>query len=1530
MKNRFTSLFATLLAGCFIMVAMLNQAHAQTYCTPSNSSNTSYGINTVKSNGGLTNFQNLNSGFSANGYGNFTAIADTVTQMQGQTFTILASSLGSYSCHWGVWVDWNQDGDFSDAGEEVFLDNGTYSTNMTTNSIVIPYSSVPGYTRIRVIANESGNVTGPCMTGSYIEAEDYTLNILAAPACAGQPTAGGINKTDTFGICSGVAFSLTDTGATAASGMTYQWQQRTPSGTGTWTDIPGATAFTLNFPAGITSATDYRFYVVCNAAALSDTSAAVTANLNPPNLCYCIPYNNYSTSYYISEFKTTGAIQDIDNTSSFSAGGYADYTGSDTIIIYTGMSFDASIQVGLSSTYYFYTWIDWNQDGDFDDPGETVLNSNGYIQAPYTGTITIPSTATTGFTRLRVRNSYIGSTASCGSSDYGEAEDYTLWIKPLPACDSTSLPANLTATVDNDTLCVSGDVHLDFDTTIYIGGLTYQWQKSSNGTSGWTNVGAAQDTQDVMVTGVNSDTWFRCQITCSANTANNVTSNILHVHINNPQLTGTPQGGTRCGPGTVTLTGSASSGSSVSWYESPVVGGMPFATGPSVQSPYIVQTDTFWAAAGNGSSADSAWIGTGTSTTTGEPNPFYTTWMGNKVQILIKASELQAAGFSAGAITKIGFDVQSVSTTLDLTNFTIKIGETSVNALTTTFESGLTTVYTNPAYTVQANTINTFVFTNPFPWDGVSNIVIETCFANNDWNGSQSITYTSGLSFNASHYNYEDNNPNHCTSPTGSDYTSTSRPNVQVGMLIGCEGGREPVVAVVTPGPAFSIGYDSVICNNTPRPITVTSALSNYTDGYTWTVLDTTGELYTNASGTIPYVSGTNASTVYFKSTVSGWHRIAVHASNGPLQSDCAAADTADIWVQPGNITIDGMPDTICVSGTSELTLNPDNNYWPGTIQWQESANGTNYNNLPGETNVSYTTVTLSTAHYYRAIVSAVAGVCETPVKHLVIANPVLLGVQNGSHCGPGSVVLHGTPGQNTNVRWYDQPDGGNTLGIGNTFNTPFLTATDTFYAAAGVGQGGGGGSDTLTAGTSGGNGCGGGVMFDITPTTSVNIDSFAAATYSTGSNVKIYYRVGSYSGNETNQAAWTLLADVNMNYGSNQTINIPLPSSLNLTSGTTYGFYINYYAEYTTGAQTFTNADMTLDAGVGLCSDFGGVNDPRYFNGRVYYHKGSGCESPRQMVVATINPKPEVDLGPDINECVDSAAAIVLNAGVQPNNAQFLWNTTTTNQVLSVNQSGTYYVTVTNSYNCSTTDTINVTLRHNPEVTLPDDTSVCLNTSATLDAGPNGIQYFWNTGATTRKITVNTPGVYTVLVTGSEGCIVGDTVTVDMSGNLPHYDGIQITNDGVMTFKFNALNPQDVIGYYWSFGDGGHSQDSVPVHTYLHDGNYVVTLDVMSACGGYVDSTSAHILGIGQVDLSNDQLAIYPNPTREKATIETKGVKMERVVIYNVLGQKIYEAPADSPYKHVLDLKSVASGVYNITVYTEKGMVNRKLNVIK
>ena len=159
---------------------------------------------------------------------------------------------------------------------------------------------------------------------------------------------------------------------------------------------------------------------------------------------------------------------------------------------------------------------------------------------------------------------------------------------------------------------------------------------------------------------------------------------------------------------------------------------------------------------------------------TGYPSPYNTSWWGNKEQFLYTAAELTAKGFVAGKITELGLQVGAVTTTLPLTNFTISMGHTTTTAMSGFITTGLSTVFMNPSYTVLPNQVNTHTFQTPFIWDGVSNIVIETCFNNAAYNGSQTIYYSTTSNVSCA-YSYADA-ATVCSSPV-TVYTSANRPN---------------------------------------------------------------------------------------------------------------------------------------------------------------------------------------------------------------------------------------------------------------------------------------------------------------------------------------------------------------------------------------------------------------------------------------------------------------------------------------------------------------------------------------------------------------------------------------------------------------------------------------------------------------------------------------------------------------------------------------------------------------------------------
>lgn len=380
--------------------------------------------------------------------------------------------------------------------------------------------------------------------------------------------------------------------------------------------------------------------------------------------------------------------------------------------------------------------------------------------------------------------------------------------------------------------------------------------------------------------------------------------------------------------------------------------------------------------------------------------------------------------------------------------------------------------------------------------------------------------------------------------------------------------------------------------------------------------------------------------------------------------------------------------------------------------------------------------------------------------------------------------------------------------------------------------------------------------------------------------------------------------------------------TTLNLT-GNTSGPGISYQWQYNTNG---TWVDFGTNATTATTQQIIQVTQ---FRCALTCANGGGSDT---TPAVSISPLPlTVDLGNDINRCIDEDGVVVLDAGIFPNNPGYLWDNTSTGQTRDVNQSGTYSVRVTDEFTCTGTDTIKVIIRKNPRINLGADTSVCNGVQLTLDAGTDGISYFWNTGASTREITVNSPGNYIGNVINAEGCAKSDTIKVDMSGELPVIQGISVNNNGLYTFRFTPVNPQNVTAYDWNFGDGSpHSNLQNPSHTYADDGNYVVVLRMESSCGFAIITTAAHIVGIDQVNADQRELTVYPNPARETATIQNLGaLKMENITVLNLHGQVVHRAKADSKDKHVLQLRGMAAGIYTVSVITDKGTVIRKIQVL-
>lgn len=139
---------------------------------------------------------------------------------------------------------------------------------------------------------------------------------------------------------------------------------------------------------------------------------------------YCASQGNNSSYEYISSF----SLGSISNNSG-NDGGFGDYTSLSTSVN-PGSSYSFSLTPAFPSgayNEYLRIWVDLNRDGDFDDSGEQLFSS-GAFQSTISGSITIPTSASAGTTRMRISMKYNGSPSPCESFSYGEVEDYAVNI----------------------------------------------------------------------------------------------------------------------------------------------------------------------------------------------------------------------------------------------------------------------------------------------------------------------------------------------------------------------------------------------------------------------------------------------------------------------------------------------------------------------------------------------------------------------------------------------------------------------------------------------------------------------------------------------------------------------------------------------------------------------------------------------------------------------------------------------------------------------------------------------------------------------------------------------------------------------------------------------------------------------------------------------------------------------------------------------------------------------------------------------
>ncbi len=235
---------------------------------------------------------NLTNNTGANGgYGDFTGLSADLNE--GATYNITLTpgfASTTYTEVWRVWIDYNGDYDFDDAGEEVA--SGSSSSAVTT-SFTVPASVPASTTRMRVSMKWNGTPT-PCETFTYGEVEDYTVNIGGTPP-------------PTCDVPTGLAESaITENSATlswsaVANAVDYTVELRV-QGSATW-DVTADIAGTSANATGLVSGTTYEWHVRTNCSSSSSAYSPISTFTTEQSGGGCtyetVNFNNFENGWGI-------------------------------------------------------------------------------------------------------------------------------------------------------------------------------------------------------------------------------------------------------------------------------------------------------------------------------------------------------------------------------------------------------------------------------------------------------------------------------------------------------------------------------------------------------------------------------------------------------------------------------------------------------------------------------------------------------------------------------------------------------------------------------------------------------------------------------------------------------------------------------------------------------------------------------------------------------------------------------------------------------------------------------------------------------------------------------------------------------------------------------------------------------------------------------------------------------------------------------------------------------------------------------
>ena len=210
------------------------------------------------------------------------------------------------------------------------------------------------------------------------------------------------------------------------------------------------------------------------------------------------------------------------------------------------------------------------------------------------------------------------------------------------------------------------------------------------------------------------------------------------------------------------------------------------------------------------------------------------------------------------------------------------------------------------------------------------------------------------------------------------------------------------------------------------------------------------------------------------------------------------------------------------------------------------------------------------------------------------------------------------------------------------------------------------------------------------------------------------------------------------------------------------------------------------------------------------------------------------------------------------------------------------------------------------------------------VSGGTTNYFYNWSNGVSSANNFNLTAGTYTVVVHDANGCSSTNSYTVTQPTNPVIVNGTVANSTG--TNGAINITVTGGVGNYTFLWSNNLTTQNV---SGLAPGVYSVIVTDINGCSASSTFVVANSTGIATYDAINDQVNVYPNPATEYVIVEVDGFRIDRVEVYDMLGQIAFKGEYNNSRVEI-NTASLNQGVYFVKVLVDEKLITKKLRIIK